>query len=46
MERRKFIKKTSLLSMGLGITNDVLSNVHKQKINLNRDTLPVVQKQI
>ena len=42
MERRKFIKKTSLLSMGLGITNDVLSNVHKQKINLNRDTLPVV----
>lgn len=28
--------------MGLGITNDVLSNVHKQKINLNRDTLPVV----
>ena len=28
--------------MGLGITNDVLSNVHKQKINLNRDKLPVV----
>ena len=28
--------------MGLGIANDALSNVHKQKINLNEDTLPVV----
>ena len=28
--------------MGLGIANDALSNVRKQKINLNEDTLPVV----
>jgi len=28
--------------MGLGIANDALSNVHKQKINLNENTLPVV----
>ena len=42
MQRRKFIKKTSLLSMGLGITNNALSNVQKQKVNLNRDALPVV----
>ena len=28
--------------MGLGIANNALSNVHKQKINLNRDALPVV----
>ena len=35
MQRRKFIKKTSLLSMGLGITNNALSNVQKQKVNLN-----------
>ena len=34
MQRRKFIKKTSLLSMGLGITNNALSNVQKQKVNL------------
>ena len=28
--------------MGLGIANDALSNVDKEKINLNRDALPVV----
>ena len=28
--------------MGLGITNNALSNVQKQKVNLNRDALPVV----
>ena len=28
--------------MGLGIANDASSNVDKQKINLNEDTLPVV----
>jgi len=42
MKRRKFIKKTSLLSIGLGITNDAFSNIHKETINLNKDALPVV----
>jgi len=32
MKRRKFIKKTSLLSIGLGITNDAFSNIHKEPL--------------
>ena len=40
MKRRKFIKKTSLLSIGLGITNSSYSNNHIENYNLN--TNPVV----
>ncbi len=40
MRRRKFIKKTSLLSVGLGITTSNYSNIYKNKNNVK--TLPVV----
>jgi len=42
MKRRNFIKKTSLVSIGLGIANDTFSKNYKEKINLNMNALPIV----
>ena len=42
MKRRKFIKKTSLISIGLGIANRVHSKNYKKTNSLYNNTTPIV----
>jgi len=42
MKRRKFIKKTSLISIGLGITNRVHSKNYKKPNSLDNNITPLV----
>ena len=42
MKRRRFIKKTSLISIGLGIANRAYSKNYKKTNSLQNSTTPLV----